>query len=139
MKNILISIKQFVNKAIKDQRGEIGDVIIPIVGTVLLVGGMYGVTVNSTAGKADKIAQEVYNSATSECVSKIVSKRVVDPSDIDELQQRADSTGIPADITIEVKHKSNNPGKKAALTSEDYKEKLNHIQLITIQEIFLIL
>ncbi len=95
------------------------DTLITIIAIFLAATLMFLVPLMSVSEKNDKIAQNVWDTAVSEFVDTVSNAGSIKPIDYEALEQKLAATGNTFDITIEVQHLDENPGKKATITSGD--------------------
>lgn len=95
------------------------DTLITIIAIFLAATLMFLVPLMSVSEKNDKIAQNVWDTAVSEFVDTVSNAGSIKPIDYETLEQKLAATGNTFDITIEVQHLDENPGKKATITSGD--------------------
>lgn len=93
--------------------------LMTIIGLFLVATLMFLVPLLSISERNNDIAQSVIQTATANFVDTVTNAGAIKPSDYDELTQKLASTGNTYEITIEVQHLDENPGKKAATTSQD--------------------
>lgn len=91
--------------------------LMTIIGLFLVATLMFLVPLMSISERNDDIAQSVVQTATSEFVDTVSNAGSIKPSDYETLQQKLSSTGNTYEITIEVQHLDENPGKKQTSTS----------------------
>lgn len=95
------------------------DTLITIIAIFLAATLMFLVPLMSVSEKNDKIAQNVWDTAVSEFVDTVSNAGSIKPIDYEALEQKLAATGNTFEITIEVQHLDENPGKKATITSGD--------------------
>ena len=110
----ILSIKQLHN-----EKGAVDSTLMTIIGLFLVATLMFIVPMMSIAEKNDDIAQAKAQTAVTNFTDTVSNVGSIKPSDYEELVQQLDSTGNTFEITIEVQHLDENPGKKSTSTSGD--------------------
>lgn len=90
-----------------------------IIGLFLAATLMFIVPLMAITERNDDISQTVVQTAVSNFVDTVSNSGTIKPSDYEELRAKLDSTGNTFEITIEVQHLDENPGKKGTSTSGD--------------------
>jgi len=93
--------------------------LMTIIGLFLAVTLMFIVPLMAMTERTDDISQTVVQTAVSNFVDTVSNAGTIKPSDYEELRAKLDSTGNTFEITIEVQHLDENPGKKGTSTSGD--------------------
>ena len=95
------------------------NILMTIIGLFLVATLMFIVPLMAMTERTDDISQTVIQTAVSNFVDKVSNTGTIKPSDYEELIAKLDSTGNTFEITIEVQHLDENPGKKGSLTAVD--------------------
>lgn len=95
------------------------DTLITIIAIFLAALLMFIFPLMSVSERNDDIAQSVVQTATAQFVDKITKSGVIKPSDYAQYQQEISTTGHTYEISIEVQHIDDNPGKKTTQESGD--------------------
>jgi len=93
--------------------------LMTIIGVFLVATLMFIVPLMAMTERNDDIAQTVIQTAVSNFVDTVSNAGTIKPSDYEELNAKLASTGNTFEITIEVQHLDENPGKKGTSTSGD--------------------
>ena len=91
--------------------------LMTIIGLFLVATLMFIVPLMAVTERNDDIAQGVVQTAVSEFTDTVSNAGKIKTTDYEMLQQRLASTGNVFEITIEVQHIDENPGKKSIITS----------------------
>ncbi len=119
MDNTLIKRKGLLKKQLHNENGAIDSTLMTIVGLFLVASLMFIIPMMSISERNDDIAQTVAQTAVSNFVDTVSNAGSIKPSDYEALVQELNSTGNTFEITIEVQHLDENPGKKSTSTSGD--------------------
>lgn len=119
MGNILIKMKGLLKKQLHNEKGAIDGTVMTIIGLFLVATLMFIIPMMSIAGKNDDIAQAKAQTAVTNFTDAVSNAGSIKPSDYEALVQELNSTGNTFEITIEVQHLDENPGKKSTSTSGD--------------------
>jgi len=113
------NIKKVLKNSWANEKGAIDSAVMTIIGLFLVATLMFIVPMMSIAEKNDDIAQAKAQTAVTNFTDTVSNVGSIKPSDYEELVQQLDSTGNTFEITIEVQHLDENPGKKSTSTSGD--------------------
>lgn len=93
--------------------------LMTIIGLFLAATLMFVVPLMAMSERNDDISQTVIQTAVSNFVDTVSNAGAIKPSDYEELNTKLASTGNTFEITIEIQHLDENPGKKGTSTSGD--------------------
>lgn len=93
--------------------------LMTIIGLFLVATLMFVVPLMAKTERNDDISQSVIQTAVSNFVDTVSNAGAIKPADYEELNSKLGTTGNTFEITIEVQHLDENPGKKATSTSGD--------------------
>ena len=93
--------------------------LMTIIGLFLVVTLMFVVPLMAMTERNNDISQTVVQTAVANFVDKVSNAGAIKPIDYEELRSKLASTGNTFEITIEVQHLDENPGKKGTSTSGD--------------------
>lgn len=119
MSNILLAFNKRINNLIHNQKGATDAVLITIISIFVGITIMFIIPIMAVSQQNDTIAQTTAQEATTQFVSTIANSGSITQNDYDTYVQKLSSTGNSFDISIEVQHLDENPGKKSATTSGD--------------------
>ena len=91
--------------------------LMTIIGLFLVATLMFLVPLMAVTERNDDIAQTVIQTAVSDFTATVSNAGKIKPSDYEALNSRLSATGNTFEITIEVQHLDENPGKKSINSS----------------------
>ena len=93
--------------------------LMTIIGLFLAAILMFIVPLMAMTERTEDISQTVVQTAVTNFTDTVSNSGAIKPGDYEELRAKLESTGNTFEITIEVQHLDENPGKKGTTTSGD--------------------
>lgn len=93
--------------------------LMTIIGLFLVATLMFVVPLMAMTERNDDISQSVIQTAVSNFVDTVSNSGAIKPADYEEFNSKLGTTGNTFEITIEVQHLDENPGKKGTVVSGD--------------------
>lgn len=125
-----------MKKVLHSEKGAIDSTLMTIIGLFLVAALMFIIPMMSMAETNDDIAQAKAQTAVTDFVNNASTSGLITETEYEELLANLTSTGNTFEITIEVQHLDENPGKKVTVTSEDLiGENLRYSTFVNLEDL----